>query len=64
MINLFLIALIACGSEEETDTSKEANTEELQVTEEQEESSEEVPVEEGTEEQSIYTSENENGLTG
>ena len=50
MINLFLIALIACGSEEETDTSKEAEVKEAQeVTEEQEESSEEVP-EEGTEE--------------
>jgi hypothetical protein len=45
MINLFLIALIACGSDEETDTSKEAEVEQTQ-----EETSEEVPVEEETEE--------------
>ena len=52
MINLLLLALIACGSDEETDTSKEAEVEETQeeVTEEQEESSEEVPAQEGTQE--------------
>ena len=44
MINLLLAALIACGSDEETDTSKEADVEETQeTTEEQpEESSEQV----------------------
>ena len=43
MIKLLLLAFIACGSDEETDTSKEAKIEETQeVTEEQEESSEEI----------------------